>query len=208
MAQASSPFRRNNSCRMIGESREDRDLVAGLRPTAGKLCDPASRRAHLGREILRDVEDLHEKEEAIAERAVSDRQGTGNCSFRVHARSLGLPVKARDFGMTPVLRADESTDGWSALASSILSAYAKICLLLLPACVPRIRRIERILANTARCEPTGRDGQPGRSGCGTRGGRDSRENSRRSRARNRLIVRWPNSFRPHLWQHRCGKTGD
>jgi hypothetical protein len=64
---------------VIRKPGEDGDVVTGMGPVVGKFGGAGGGRAHLGREVLRDVEDFHAKVEGIAKDA---RCGMG----------IGVPV--------------------------------------------------------------------------------------------------------------------
>ena len=63
--QTAAPFWRNDAGGMIWKSREDRHFVTGLRPAMSEFGGAGGGRAHLGREVLGDVEDFHAKVEGI-----------------------------------------------------------------------------------------------------------------------------------------------
>lgn len=66
MPQASPPFGRDDTGRMIGKARKNRNSMSCLRPVMGQFSGACSRRAHLRREILRNVKDFHRTVEGIA----------------------------------------------------------------------------------------------------------------------------------------------
>ena len=65
-AQAGAPFRGDNTCGMIRKPGENGDIVPGLRPVLCEFGGTGGGGAHLGREVLGDVEDFHAKVEGIA----------------------------------------------------------------------------------------------------------------------------------------------
>jgi hypothetical protein len=68
-AQTGAPLRGNDARGMIRKSRKDGDVVSGLGPMLGQFGGTGRGRAHLGREVLGDVENFHAKVEGNAKGA-------------------------------------------------------------------------------------------------------------------------------------------
>ena len=65
-AQTVAPFRRNDAGGVIRKPGEYGYFVTGLGPVMSEFGRACSGRAHLGREVLGDVENFHAKVESIA----------------------------------------------------------------------------------------------------------------------------------------------
>ena len=64
-AQAAAPFRGDDTGGMIWKTGENGDVVSSLRPMVCQFGGAGGGGAHLGREVLGDVEDFHAKVESI-----------------------------------------------------------------------------------------------------------------------------------------------